>query len=186
MQVGRVARGFGSGLLERRIAIDEDGEHAEAAAELDVGPRVANDGTGFGGDVGEFCLGLVEQAGKRLAAVAVGLVVGAKVERVDVGVVRVEFVLEYGVDVEDICRGVEVERDAALVGDDEDAHASAIQLRDGLMNAGQRLELVGRSDEAAFGHLLVDHAVAIEEDGVQSALRIAAFRGGHPAMIPTG
>jgi hypothetical protein len=89
-----------------RIAFDEDSQHSEAASEFDVRPRVAEDGAGFSGDLGEFCAGLIEEAGKRLAAVALSFVVGTEVERVDVGSVRVEFELKCGVDVEYVCGGV--------------------------------------------------------------------------------
>jgi hypothetical protein len=89
-----------------RIAFDEDGQHSEAASEFDVRPRVAEDGAGFSGYLGEFCAGLIEEAGKRLAAVALSFVVGTEVERVDVGSVRVEFELKCGVDVEYVCGGV--------------------------------------------------------------------------------
>ena len=130
MKAGALSGGFGAGLLECRIAVDEDGEHAEAAAELDVGPGVADDDAGCRVDVGEIGLGLLEEAGKRFAAVAPILVVRAKVEGVDVSVVDCQFLLKRGMDAEDIRGGMETEGDAALIGNDDDAEAGAVEAGD--------------------------------------------------------
>ncbi len=169
-----------------RIAFDEDGQHAEPTSELDVRPRVAEDGAGFGGDIRKFCASLIEEAGKRLAAVALGFVVWAEVEGVDVGVMSAEVLLEGCVDVEHVRRGVEAECDSALIGDDDDAESGAIELRDRVRHAGQRLEFAGGSDVTAFGHLAIEDAIAVEEDGVQGAGQNAVFEVGHAAMITTG
>ena len=40
MEVGSVSGGFQTGLLMLRVAFAEDGEHAQAAVELNVRPRV--------------------------------------------------------------------------------------------------------------------------------------------------
>jgi hypothetical protein len=143
VQVGGVACGFGSGLAVLGVSFDEDGEHAEAAAELDVGPRVADDGAGLGCDVRIVGECLVEEAGQRLTAVALSLVVRAEIEGIDVGLLCGQVVLEGGVNIEHVGGGVETERDAALVRDDEYAHASAVELCDGFGDAGQRMELCG-------------------------------------------
>ncbi len=93
VEVGGGAGGFGSGLAVLGVAFDEDCLHAEVAAELNVGERVAEDDAGLGGDVGEVGQGLVEEAGEGLAAVALGFIVGAEVEGVDVGLVARRAVL---------------------------------------------------------------------------------------------
>ena len=185
VEVGGVAGGFGAWFAMFGVAFDEDGGHAEAAAKFYIGPRVAKDGAGFRGYIGEVCERLMEEAGEGLAAVALGFIVGAEVEGVDARTLGVEVSLEGGVDVEDIGCSVEAEGDAALIGDDEDAEADAVEFGDGCDHAGKWLELALGGDEAAFGHLAVDDSVAVEEDGVQRAWRIAVCGVRHTAMIPT-
>ncbi len=102
------------------------------------------------------------------------------------GVIVDELLLERSVNVEDICGGVKAECDSALIRDDDDAQARAIEFRDRVRHAGQSLEFTDGSNEAAFGHLAIENAVAVEEDGVQGARQNAVFEVGHPAMIPTG
>lgn len=55
-----------------------------------------------------------------------------------------------------------------------------------MRHAGQSLEFYGGSNEAAFGHLAIYNAIAVEKDGVQLAGQNAVFGVGHPAMITTG
>ena len=81
-----------------------------------------------------------------------------------------------------IC-GVESQRDAALVGDDDDAQARAVEASDGLRDAGQRLKLAPGGDVAAFRHLAIEDAVAVQEDGAQGAEWKAVCGVGHPVMI---
>lgn len=76
--------GFGTGFLVLGVAFEEESQHAKAATELDVGERVSDHDAGSGIDLGEVCAGLLEEAGKRLAAVALLLVVRAEVEGVNV------------------------------------------------------------------------------------------------------
>jgi len=53
-----------------------------------------------------------------------------------------------------------------------------IEFSDGLGYAGQQMEILPAGDILAFRHLAVDHAVAIEKDGVQDF-----WRDAHAAMI---
>lgn len=137
MEVGGGAGGFATGFAVFRVAFDEDCLHAELAAELNVGERVTEDDAGFGGDVWEVSEGLVEEAGEGFATVALGLVVGAKVEGVDVGLLGRELAGEAGVDFMDVGGGVETEGYAALIRDYDDAKAGAIELCDSFGDAGK-------------------------------------------------
>src|ERR1035438_5558766 len=115
--VGQVAGCFCPGLSQFRVAIEEDSEHAQTAAEFDVGVGVADHDAGGCFDGGEVGEGLVEEAGQRLAAVALLLVVRAKVEAVDVSAVGLQQALQCGVDGDNIGGGVTAQGDAALVRD---------------------------------------------------------------------
>jgi hypothetical protein len=84
-------------------------------AELDVGERVADHDTGYCGDLREVGAGLIEEAGERLAAVALLRVVRAEVEGVDVRALRLQPALQYGVDLAHIICCVESQRNATLV-----------------------------------------------------------------------
>ena len=68
-----------------------------------------------------------------------------------------------------VCRGGVAERDAALVGDDDDSQAGLIELDDGLGNSGKRLEAGPGRDVTAFGELAVEDSVTIDEYGAQGA-----------------
>jgi len=153
--VGYLAGGIYSGLLQRAVAIDEDGEETEAAAELNVGPGVADHDAGFADDVWEACAGLIEKPGERLAAGTFILIVRAEEKGVDMSSVRGQFALEGGVDGLYAGGRIEAEGDATLVGDDDDAKAGAVEAGDGLVDAGEGEELARRGDIAAFGQLLV-------------------------------
>jgi len=97
------------------IAFQQEGGHAQAMAELDVGERVADHEAGAGGDLGELSAGLLEEARERLAAVALLRVVRAEVEGVDVRAVRLQPALQCGVDLAHIIGRVESQRNATLV-----------------------------------------------------------------------
>jgi len=128
---------------------------------------------------------LIKQARERLAAVALGLVMWAIVEAIDLCAVRLEMALQLGVDRVDIGGGVKTAGDAALVGDDDDPQSSMIQPRDGFGDAGEQAEFVRGSDVTAFRHFLVEDAVAVEEDRVQDAAHSAVTGSDHSIMIAT-
>jgi len=151
------------------VAFEEDGGHAQAMAELDVGERVADHEASVGGDLGEVGAGLMEEAGERLAAVALLRVVRAEVEGVDMRAVRLQLALEGGVNLAHVAGGVEAEGDASLVGDDDDAQTRAVEASDGLRYAGQWLKLAPGSNVAAFRQLAVEDSVAVQEDGAQGS-----------------
>jgi len=110
-------------------------------------------------------LGLFEEAGERLAAVAFALVMRTEVEAVDSCAGLGEDGLQLGMDRVHISSGVEAEGDAALVGDDEDAQAGLVEPRDGLGDAGEQIEMLPAGDVLALGHFAVEDAIAVEEDG---------------------
>lgn len=169
-----------------RIAFEEDGEHAKAVAELDVGERVADHCAGFGGDGGDSRNRLMEEAGQGLAAVALVVVVGAEEEAVQVRAGLPELALQVLVDGQDVRSRVETKGDAALVGNDDDAEAGAVEASDGLRYAGEQLEIVPGGDVATFRQLAVEDAIAVEEDSQQDTGMIAARGVSHAAMIATG
>ena len=175
-----------------RVAREEDGAKAEVGAEVDVGERVAEDEAGGRFDAGEVGLGLVEHAGERLAAVALVFVVGADVEGIDVRAGFGEGLLQVGVDCSYRSGGVFAEGDAALVGDDEDAEAGAVEAGDGVGDAGEQGESIPTGDVFALGELAVDDSVTVEEYGLEWASGGSASRGveagavvtmGHTAII---
>jgi hypothetical protein len=147
--------------------LNEDGFHAQAVAEFDVGERIADHDAGFGGKIGKLGRGLLEKAGKRLAAVALLFVVRAEVEGVYVGAAGFQEVLQGCVHVLHIGGRVEPQRNAALVGDNHDAQARPVEAGDGFRHAGQQVKLVPAGHVAAFRHLFVQHSVAVEEYSIQ-------------------
>lgn len=158
-----------------------DGGHAEAAAEFDVGVRVAHHDAGGCGDLRELRYRLLEEAGQGLAAVALVLVVRADEKSVYMSAGAGEVLLEIGVDGVDIGEGVEAAGDAALVGDDQDEEAGAVEAGDGFCNAGQGMEFGGSADVGALGHLFVEDSVAVEEDGAEGAGEAGGGLVGHRA-----
>ena len=62
-------------------------------------------------------------------------------KRVDVRAVAAESALEGGVDRLDIGGGVEAKRDAALVGDHDDAQAGVIEAGNGFGDAGEDVKV---------------------------------------------
>jgi hypothetical protein len=74
-----------------------------------------------------------------------------------------------------VCLGVEAEGDAALVGDDQHAESGLIETGDCFCYAGQQFEMAPVGDVLAFGHLLIDDAVAIEKDGALSGAGLDGF-----------
>jgi len=77
--------------------------------------------------------------------------------------------LQCGVDIAHVVGGVEAEGDAALVGDDDDAQARAVEASDGLRHTGQWLKFAEGGNVAAFGELAVEDSVAVQEDGAQGS-----------------
>lgn len=167
MQISRFAGGVRAGLLKCGIAVDEHRKHAEPAAELDVRPGVADNRAGFGADVGKVRLRLIEQAGQRLAAIALILVVRAEVEAVHMGFVVSQFPLKLGMDTEDVFLGTESEGNASLIGDENDAQAGAIEACDSLGNAGKYAKFPEGGNVATLRKFLIYNSVAIKEDRAQ-------------------
>jgi len=174
-----------AGLPLRRIAVNEQRAHAEAASELDIDGRVANHDAGLGVDCGKVALRLEKHAGERLAAVAGVLVMGAEVEGVNVRAVAGQLLLELRVDGFDVGWRVEAERGTALVGDDEDAQPGAVEACDGVGDARQQVKLFPACDVAALGELAVHDAVAIKENSNQGASESTVCGQIHLAMIAT-
>lgn len=151
------------------MAFDEDGQHAESAAKLYVRPGISDHDAGLRGNLREVGLRLLEEAWERLAAATFVLVVGTKIEGIDVRSLRFQVALECGVDGGHVGGAVESQGDAALIGDDDDSQSGAVELADRFLHAGQWLKFARRSYVAAFGHFLIQDAVAIKENGVQRA-----------------
>ena len=80
---------------------------------------------------------------------------------------------------------VEASGDAALVGDHDDADAGLVQEMKSLWHVGENMEVFPTSNVLAFGHLLVQDSVAIEEDGVAGVPEYLIFLLEHVAIIAT-
>lgn len=163
-EIGKLNGFFSAGFSGGRIAFNKDGRDAEVAGGMDIGKRVADEDAVGGGGVREIAEGLVEESGSGLAAFALIFVVGAEVECVNARALGCEVLLELSVKRFDVGRCVVAEGNAALVGDDDDASAGAVERGDGGSGAGQEMEVAPMADVLAFGRLAVDDAVAIEED----------------------
>ena len=94
--------------------------------------------------------GLIEEAGQRLAAVALAAIVRANEKGVDVRAVAAQSLLEGGMDGLDIGGCVETESDAALVGEDDDAQAGPIEAGDCIRDAGEDVKVGPRRDIAGL------------------------------------
>jgi hypothetical protein len=184
--VGQVGGGFCVVSAVFRIGMNEDGEHSQVSAELDVGKRIADHGAGFGRDFRKFRNSMVEEAGKRLATVALFFVVGADVEAIDLCVVGLEQGLQAGVDGVDVGDGVESASDAALIGDNDHAQAGLIETGDGFGCFWEQKKFIPGCYVFSFRHFFVEDAVAIEKDGVEDASNGAVAGTDHPVMIATG
>lgn len=154
----------GSGLLRVGISFDEDGRDAEGTGGLDVGERVADDEAVGAGGLREIAEGLQEHPGLRLAAAALVFVVRAVVKSVDVSAMEDQMLLHLCVERLNVGGGVFPQGNAALVADDEDAAAGAVEGGDGGDGAGKEVEIAPVADVGAFGRLAVDDAVAVEKD----------------------
>lgn len=174
-----------SGFLILGTTFDKQGSHAKVPAKFDVGNRVSDDDAGLRFDLGKVGFCLFKESWFWLAAVALLLVVRADVIGVHVGAVGCEFVIERGVDAAHVIRGVEAQSDSALICNDDDLHASLIQLPNGFGNAGKNVELLPTGDVTAFGQFFVNNAVTIEKDCMQTGKGSAVSGLNHPVMIAT-
>lgn len=129
--------------------------------------------------------GLLVEAGKRLAAVALILVVGTDEEGVDAGAGGFEYLLKAGVDGFNVSEGVEAAGDAALIGDNDYAQTGGIEAAQCLGDARDDAELLPLRDVLVFRHLLVQDSVAVEEDCGKIPRDWLAGRIDHVAMIAT-
>ena len=89
-------------LLSLAIAFNKDRPHTKPLSELDVRQRIPDHYAGLGLNVGKVAPRLLEHAGKRLAAVALLLVVRTEVEGVNARFRRLERILEHSVNRLDI------------------------------------------------------------------------------------
>jgi hypothetical protein len=181
----------GVGFLVFFRAFDEDGFHAHIFAEFYVGQGIAYDQTGGWGDLRKIYLGLFEEARQRFAAVALLLIVRAKVKAIDASTVFCKYLIQLRVDRFHVFRGVKAQGNATLVGDYDYTQTGLIQSGDGFRDAGEQMEVPPVGDVLAFGELSVDYAVAVKKDGLQSSrlgwgLRRPFWRNVHPAMIAIG
>ena len=80
--VGKLGGLRSAGFLMLAMALDEDRLQAQIPAKFDVRKRIANDNAAFRRYFREIGLGLGKQSRPRFAAVALALVVWAKVEAV--------------------------------------------------------------------------------------------------------
>lgn len=184
----KVRRGSGcccARLLECGIAFDEDGRHAQAAAELDIRGRVTDHHAGRCGNRWELGGRLVEHAGKRLSAIALAFLMRTDKEGVDAGAVRLQQFLKMLMHRFHICGRIKTTRDAALIRDDDDQQSRLVEVGNGLRHAGKYAKLFPAGNIHAFRSLLVQDAVAIEEDGSQIPRERPSWRISHPVIIAT-
>jgi len=135
------------------------------AAELDIAEGVAYHYTFAGSDSGIVHYSLRIKPGEWLSACAFVLIVRAEIEPVNVRAVFGESSLEGFVNGVYIIIRVQPECDAALIGDNDHPRAGAVQLADGLGNTWENVEIAGSPNVPALGHFLIDHAIAVKEDG---------------------
>ena len=123
---------------------------------------------------GEFLAGAVDEAGARLAAGA-GLrvlrhaavrVMRAVVEGVEVGAAALQFDVHPVVDAYDVALRIVAARDAALVRDEDREVAAVVDVFDGLLRAGDPLEVLRPVQVVDVD---VERAVAVEKDGFRTA-----------------
>jgi len=68
----------------------------------------------------------------------------------------------------DVFSRVESESDTALVRDDDGPHAGGVQSGYSVGHSRKKLEILDRADVLSFRHFVVNHAISIEEDRLQS------------------
>lgn len=154
----KVRRGSGcrdAGFVECGIAFDEDGCHAQAAAELDIGGRVTDHDAASCRNFWEPRDCLVEHARKRLAAIALTVIVRTDKEAVDVGAVSLQQFLKSLVHRFHVGGRIKTARDAALIGDDDYQQPCLIEAGNALRHARQYPELLPAGNVRAFRSLLV-------------------------------
>lgn len=157
-----------SGFPRLRVALNEDGSHAQASRRLNVGQGIADDQAVFRRRFRKITERLAEQARLRLAAVALVDVVWAVIETIDVRAVCGKVLLQPLVESLHVGCRVVPERDAALIGDDEDAPPGAVQRRDRCFDAGEEMEIAPATHVFTLGWLPVQDAIAIEEDAANT------------------
>ena len=102
------------GFCRSRIAVNEGSDHPQPPTKLDIGLRVTDQHAACRGNPGKIRHSLFEKPRQRLAAVALPLVVRAKVEAVHVRPERLQHLLERGMKVPQILSRVESQPNAAL------------------------------------------------------------------------
>jgi len=77
--------------------------------------------------------------------------------------------LKLAVECSYIGSGVEAQSDASLVTDDDDSDSGAIHASNGFNDSWKQFEFAPLKNEMPFGCLLIQHAIAVQEDGVYAA-----------------
>jgi len=183
LKLGQISRCFRAQLLMFGVARQKHRRHPQPPAKVNVGDRVANHHAAGRGDRWKIRNSLLEHSRQWLAAVASVVVMRAKIESVDVRVLRLQQPLKVGVNLPDVFFGIESQRNAALIRHYDHRNARAVEEADGLGHARQNLKLIPACDVAALGHLLVQHAVAVKEDGLDGDGKRTVESIAHPAMI---
>lgn len=94
---------------------------------------------------------------------------------VDVCAAKSELLIETQVDGIEIRAGVQAERDAALIGNNEGTHTGLIELCNGLRHTGEELKFIPTGNVVAFREFAVDDTVTIKKDrfnGLRAVLEV--------------
>jgi len=178
------------------ITFNEDGFEPQILAKFDIRKGIADDQAGSRIYLSELSLRLLEEARQRLAAVTLPLVMRTEIEIVDMRAVLQQFHLQLVMDGDDIRSGIKSQRNAALVGHNQDSQSGLIELANSVRHAGEQFKVLPAGDVLTLRHFAVDDAVAVKKDsleiraeidglmGVGFSMQHGAFwRDLHPAMI---
>lgn len=157
------------------IARDKNAGDGEAPCSLNVGNRIANYNA-----VGRRCLReiaecLLKQSCSGLSAFALAFVVRAVIEGINMSFIGGQMALEFLVQPAHVIFRVESQSHAALVGNDDDDSPGCVERGDGLLCAGQWVEVTPPAHVFTFRRLAIDHSIAVKENIPDTGKRAMRF-----------
>jgi hypothetical protein len=146
------------------LSLNKDGSHAQLAAGLNVGKRIADHYAVLRVDLGKIFRGLLKKPKARLPAIAFAVVMGTVVDGIEPGALTCQVAPHLVVDDLQLLHGKTAQGNTALIADHDHSQTSAIHAGDRLDGSREPLKLRPVAQISAFGQLAVQHSIAIEKN----------------------
>jgi hypothetical protein len=159
------ARGrLSSCFLSIRLSLNKDGFHAQPAAGLDIGKRIADHYAILRIDFGEIFRGLLKKPNAGLTAIAFAVVMGAVVDGIQASALTLQEAPHLAVNELQLINGKPAQCNTALIADHDDSQTGAIHASNRLDGSRKPLKLRPVAHISALGQLAVQHSIAVEKN----------------------